>query len=205
MFQPWFVELISVTSDICVGLSAISVAIAAALGLSKWRSELKGKTRLEMARRLTLLAYTFRDQYLSARSMITFAQESTDREKLPSEKQKETLYRDEYFARMNRVRLLQNTMREIYQAAWEAEIVFDIDVENLIKPLGTSFDELYAAVDTYFSRHIEAYSEETLPDGYHSPWLEAHFEIVYGDADDKHAKAVTAKAKHLVQKIKSVL
>jgi len=207
MFQPWFVELISVISDICVGLSALIVAIAAALGLSQWRSELKGKAQLEMARRLTLLAYTFRDQYISARSMFTFPQESIDREKLPSEEQKETNYRNEYFARRNRVRLLQDTMRELIQAAWEADVVFDrnVNVEDLIEPLGKSFDELFDAVGTYFSRHIERTSKGASPDEYDSPWLKEHREIVYGHAEDKHAKAVTARAKYLVETIKSAV
>jgi hypothetical protein len=36
MFQPWFKDLISLASDIVVGLSAAIVAVVAILGLSAW-------------------------------------------------------------------------------------------------------------------------------------------------------------------------
>ncbi len=77
-----------------------------------------------------------------------------------------------------------------------------MNVEDLIEPLGKSFDELFDAVGTYFSRHIERTSKGASPDEFDSPWLEEHREIVYGHAEDKHAKAVIASAKHLVEKIK---
>lgn len=179
MFQDWFVELVSVLSDIFIGITAIIVAFAAVKGLSTWSSELKGKARLEIGRRLTLLAYTFRDQYMSARGMFTFPQESADREKIENETRTETQYRNEYFARMTRTRLLQNTMRELYQAAWEAEIVFDKDIKDLIKPLAKSLNELYIAIDTYFSRYIERASHDGAPDAADMAWLEEYHKTIY--------------------------
>jgi len=205
MFQPWFVEIVSFISDVVVGLSALVVSIAAVLGLFQWRSELKGKARLDMARRLALLAYQFRDQYMSARSMITFFQESSDREKLPSETKSETDYRNEYYARINRVRLLQETMRELYQAAWEAEVIFNKNVEALIKPLANSFNELWIAVDTYFSRYIERASKEVTVDASDLSWLEKYQRTIYGHADDDHTKLVAESVMHFVQEIKVIV
>jgi hypothetical protein len=205
MLQPWFVEIISFISDVIVGLSALIVSIAAVLGLFQWRAELKGKARLDMARRLTLLAYQFRDQYISSRSIITFIQESADREELPSETKSETHYRDEHYARMNRVRLIQGTMRELYQAAWEAEIIFDKNVEALIRPLANSFNELWGAIDTYFSRYIERASKDATVDASDLSWLEKYQKIIYGHADDDHAQIVSESVMHLVQEIKAIV
>jgi hypothetical protein len=205
MFQPWFVEFISVMSDIIVGLSAILVSIAAVVGLTQWRSELKGKARLDVARRLTILAYQFRDQYLSARSMVTFGQESLEREVLPSETANEARYRNEYFARMNRLRLLQGTMRELQQAAWEAEVVFETDVEGLVNPLAKSFNDLWVALDTYFGHHIERARIGSSPDASDAGWLREYHRTIYGHAEDEHAKSVVENVKNLVQQIRAVV
>jgi len=43
MFQPWFVELIAIISDIVVSLSALIVAVLGIIGLYQWRRELTGK------------------------------------------------------------------------------------------------------------------------------------------------------------------
>ena len=205
MFQKWFVELVSVLSNIFVGISAIAVAYTAAKGVSTWKSELKGKARLEIGRRLTLQAYMFCDQYNSARHMITYGHESTEREKLDDETPTETQHRNEHFARMKRVKLLQGTLRELYQAAWEAAIVFDKDVEELVKPLGKSFQDLYFAIDTYFSRFIERAMKGTSPDSSDTDWLEKDRKIIYGHGDDDLAKEVTKNVETLVQELKSLM
>ena len=205
MFEPWFVEMVSLLSDVVVGLSALVVSVAAVVGLTQWRSELKGKARLDMARQLTILAYRFRDLYHSARGIITFGQESVDREVLPGEEPDEKRYRNEYFARMNRVRLLQETMRELYQASWEGEVVFDVDVEGLIRPLAKCFNDLWVAVDTYFSHHIERARVGAQPDSSDAAWLREYHRTIYGHAEDERAKLVTDNVKHLVLEIRAVV
>jgi len=66
MFQPWFVELISVGSDVFVGLSALTVAIIAYLSLNQWKSELTGRTKYKIARKMAVLTFEFRDLYKRA-------------------------------------------------------------------------------------------------------------------------------------------
>lgn len=78
MFQPWFVEFVRVLSDIVVGLSAAAVAIAGVSGLYQWRAELKGRTKYELACRMVILAFQFRDEYKRARNPFTFPGESAD-------------------------------------------------------------------------------------------------------------------------------
>jgi len=48
IFEPWFVQLISVISDATVGLSAVAVAIIAFVGLKQWRFELIGRAKFEV-------------------------------------------------------------------------------------------------------------------------------------------------------------
>jgi hypothetical protein len=57
-FQRWFVDLTTLISDCLVGVAAIG----AILGLWRWRREMIGKTKFELARKMTLLSYQFRDE-----------------------------------------------------------------------------------------------------------------------------------------------
>jgi len=47
--------MISLASDVIVGLSAAFVAAMAFLGLSTWRKEIAGKAKFEIARNIILL------------------------------------------------------------------------------------------------------------------------------------------------------
>jgi len=54
MFQPWFVELIAIISDIVVSLSALIVAVLGIIGLYQWRRELTGKVKFKIARKMSV-------------------------------------------------------------------------------------------------------------------------------------------------------
>ena len=62
-FQEWLVQLISMFSNILLGIAAIMGII----GLRHWRSELIGKTKFDIARKMMGLAYKFRDEFAAAR------------------------------------------------------------------------------------------------------------------------------------------
>src|SRR5256885_1226617 len=112
-FQQWFLDLSSVLSA-CFTTSPLSatcqqwtsiisnlaVAIAAILGiigLWQWRAELLGKTKFEVARKMTLLALQFRDEYGRARNPWTEPREWLDRKRAEDEKTNESTVLNEYF------------------------------------------------------------------------------------------------------------
>jgi hypothetical protein len=65
------VNIVTVIGNVVVGLSAVVVAIVAVIGLRQWRVELTGRTKFELARKIALLAYQFRDELHAARNPFT--------------------------------------------------------------------------------------------------------------------------------------
>jgi hypothetical protein len=98
MFQSWFVEPVSLLSNICVGVSAIVVAGVSVYGIWQWQRELKGRSKFEIAKKMTLLAFQFQDELRTARSPATFLGESAERKKGDNETPGERHTRDEHFA-----------------------------------------------------------------------------------------------------------
>lgn len=205
MLQPWFKDLISIASEIAVGLSAAIVAVVAILGLSQWRKELQGKARFEAARKLAYLAYQFGDQYKRARGTWTSVSESTERDRHPDENASEAQHRDECFARMNRIRLAQETLKEIHQVCWEAEVLFGKDIGRLIEPLEDLFNMLHTAIEMYFGHHIERAMKGTSVPESDSAWLEDKFKIIYGHSEDAISNSVDKTVASFVQEIRSLV
>ena len=95
MFEPWFVELISILSNAFIGLSALAVAVIGFVGLRQWRAELTGKTKFDIARKLAILAFQYRDEYKRARNPFTFPGEWSERQKGENEAADEANVLDE--------------------------------------------------------------------------------------------------------------
>jgi hypothetical protein len=69
------VEWISIVKDLLVALAAATTATVAVLGLNKWSTELRGRTRFEVSRGLLLATYPLRDEVQSCRSPFVRGQE----------------------------------------------------------------------------------------------------------------------------------
>lgn len=204
MIEPWLTELISVLSNALVGLSALAVAIIGLIGLRQWRAELTGKTKFDIARKMAILAFQYRDEYKRARNPFTFSGESSERQKAENETADETNILDEYFARKKRIAPLQETLRQLYEASWEAEILLDKNISKAISPLEDSFKELFASMETYFHTR---YNQAKHKQGYDNTEgvLQNHFKIVYGTADDEISKIIDVATNALVGKLKSYI
>jgi hypothetical protein len=204
MLQPWFVELITIISEIIVGISAIGVAVFAFIGLQQWKIQLTGRTKFEVARKMAVLAFEFRDEYKRARSPMTLSGESSERQVAESETLEETNLLNEYFAHRNRLRPLQDTLRKLYETSWEAEIILDKDIGKFIKPLEKAFSELYASIESYFGAEHSRINRH-VPTGRKEDWLENHFNRIYGHDHDDIAIAIDASIQSLVDKLKTYL
>lgn len=203
MFQPWFVELVSVLSDCLVGLSALILACIGIIGLTQWRTELTGKTKFEVARKMALLAFQFRDEFRQARNPFTFPGESADRQRNDSETREEAQVLDEYFARRKRLRPLQETLKNLHAASWEAEVILDENIGKLIRPVEGAFKELFAAIEVYFQMQLEGVrGGRRHPEPDHV-WLQSQFEQVYGTGDDEVSQSIDAAVNALVEALKT--
>jgi hypothetical protein len=203
MFQPWFIELISIISETIVGISAIAVAIFAFIGLRQWKIQLAGRTKFEVAKKMAALTFEFRDKYKYARTPMTFPGESSERQVAENETREETDLLNEYFARKKRLVPLQDILRKLYETNWEAEIILDKDIGKLIKPLDMAFSELYASIESYFGakhsrieRHMSIDRDEDR--------LDNHFHRIYG-IDDDVSRANDVSTQILVDKLKTYI
>ena len=61
---------VTLIKDIITGLSALTAAIIAVLGLQAWKKQLKGKTEYEIAQKLLKAVYKVREAFSGVRSML---------------------------------------------------------------------------------------------------------------------------------------
>jgi len=141
------IDLISIISDILVG----AAAIMAIIGLQQWRVELLGKTRFELARKMVLLAQEFRDKLFYARNPATFGGEAKQRVIQENEKPEESIILNEHYTRLQRLQGLQETLRHLHEASWEAEIILKPEHAELIKPFEEIYSSLLTAINKFYS------------------------------------------------------
>src|SRR5690606_35601533 len=108
---------------------------------------------------------------------------------------------DEYFARKKRLSPLQEILRQMYEASWEAEVLLDKNISKLIAPLEESFKELFASIEAYFHTR---YNQTKHKQGYDisQELLQSHYKIVYGTVEDEKSKTVDASTNALVERLK---
>jgi len=202
MFAPWFIELVSVLSNVCVGISALAVTIISFVGLQQWRRELTGKTKFDVAHRMAVLANRYRDEYKKARNPFTFPGESSKREKGENETHNETDILDEYFARQGRLTPLQDILRQLYEISWEAEILLDKNINRAIVPLEDSFKKLYSSIQAYFFTRYELIRRNH--DFNNDESMQNYYKVIYG-YDDEISDEVEIATSAIVNKMKSYL
>jgi len=126
----------------------ILIAVAAIVGLyslRQWRAELKGNARFELARRMVLLAFEFRERFHFVRNPFTFSSEYEDRPDRDASEEVGGLS-DRQYAVQKRFTPLAETTMELSRCLWEARIVLDRKVANKVEPLEQSFLELKRAI-----------------------------------------------------------
>jgi hypothetical protein len=190
IIDPLTKELIGLVGDILVAASAAVVAIFTAIGVTKWRSEMKGKARFEIARELVGLVNQFCDQYVGARNIAVFFQEYSDREKSEEEGSEETRLRNEFYARDKRVHQLYQTLNQLRKFSWQAEIVFTKSFSELVEPFRQAYRDLRAAVDICCSSSLEQVLSGTASDERDVQGLEQYRDIVYGHEGDDCSQLV---------------
>jgi hypothetical protein len=207
MFQPWFVEFIAVLSDVCVGLSALVIAILGIIGLSQWKAELTGRTKFDIARKMAKAALQFRDEVKRARSIYTLDGEAVDRIKGEHESQNESEILNEFYARRQRLMPLQKSLGELYETGWEAELLIDKEINELIKPLEETFKNLYVAIETHFHLIYENARQQKPLDNLDNDdlLLEKYHGIIYGRDNDEFSQSSDKAVRELTEKLKTYL
>jgi len=118
-------ELVSLVSDIVVGLCVVVVAVVAFFGLRTWRKELTGKAQFEVARNMMLLGLKLDADFQWVRHPLTSSRESAGRQRKENESADESRVLDEWYAKWERLRPLIENLQKLQGAGWEAEVVLD--------------------------------------------------------------------------------
>jgi len=183
---------ISMMSDIVIGVCALVVAIIAFLGLRTWRKELTGRAKFDVARSVMLLCLKLTAGFEAARNPFTFSTEYASRLRQENESSSVSQVLDEWYARANHLRSLQEDLIEIQEAAWEAEILFEEDsgkeVSEAIRIYRHSYAELSSAISSYFTTRQDEVMKGFVSQ--HQDWLRNLHKVIYSVGEDDFSKRI---------------
>lgn len=147
-------ELVANASNIVVGVSAVVIGGVAFFGINRWRQELKGKARFEVARNVMTLAYKVQADLKWLTSPITRLEEYYGRPIQENENPNVSALLNEWYARKKRLEPVIEDLPKLEEAGWEAEIVLLETSGSQVKETITVFKRRYAqtrvAIDQYF-------------------------------------------------------
>lgn len=196
---PLWTDVVSAIGNCLVAVAAIVATITGIIGFRQWRHELLGKTKHEVARRLSFLAFRFNEEFTRVRNPITLAGESINRTKGEQETDNEALIQNEYYAKSKRLNELNKIVEEIRQAGWEAETLIDPVIAEFVSPIIDNYVNLAASIVTHFRMQM---TNAKRPDGAlvseSAPDLTLK---VYGIPSDEIGCAVESAVKALVLKL----
>ena len=185
-------ELVSLISDIAIGVSAIFVAFMAFFGLRTWRKELTGKAKFTLARDVMLLGFKLKAHFEGARDLFTYSTEYTGRSRQENEPPNVSQVLNEWYARANRLKPLHENLIKIQEASWEAQILLSEDSSNRVSETVAvyrhRYGELSSTIYSYFeTRRHEAATERPYKD---QDWLEKLHKIIYAQPEDDFSKQI---------------
>ena len=193
-----FLELTNIISNIAVTLAVIFGVV----GLWQWRSEHTWKTKFEVARKMVQLSLKFRDEFRRVRYVGTFLEESFERKQGADEMPNETKVLDEQFVRWRRLRPLQDTLRNLYEVGWEAEVILSEDDAKLVQLFEKLFQELYFAIELYFGSQLDQAKRQIEVD---NEEMTKYRNIIYGYEGDEIFELVDSAADTVKKQLKKYI
>lgn len=198
-------ELSSLLKDIFLGVCAITVAVVGVIGLTTWKSQLKGKARFDVTRTIMRLAFALRKDFESARFALSLSVESADRVKRPDEPERQSQVLDEWHIRRKRLRPLDEHLYELREADWEAEAILDADasvkVSKSITGLRRSYTDLVTAIDTLCQERLDIAVGKTVPANRNSHIRDLS-KTVYSCSGDDFSKRIDEHVESLASTLK---
>ena len=157
--NPNIQAYVTLIKDIITGLSALTAAIIAILGLQAWKKQLKGKTEYELAQRLLRNVYKVRDALALVRNPfqsaaeISQAMKEANIERDPL-KDPSIQIRSEGAVYQRRWQKVQDAYLNLESVAFEAEAIWGQSVKDNLKPLQECTSTLASTIQMYLS-HLE--------------------------------------------------
>lgn len=198
-------EWVTFARDIIVGISALTVAIVAILGLRTWRKELTGQAKFDLARNVMFLGFKMKANFKSARNPFTYSTEYTGRSRQKNESPEASAVLDQWYARNQRLQPLVENLQKLEEATWEAEILLSGDlgkrVQKTFKTYRSSYAELSSAIYSYFeTRHDEVVKGSMYHD---QGWLKELNKEIYSAEGDDFSKRIDEATNQLASTLKA--
>lgn len=129
------------------------MAVIAIVGLQTWKKQLRGKTEYELARRLLRAVYKTRDAIKLVRNPFASASEiaaSVNEAGIDLDPQEPDYFnKSQGYLYERRWKKIQEAVAELDVEAFEAEVIWDKDVRDVLIPLRQQVGELHSCVELY--------------------------------------------------------
>lgn len=146
-------EYITAIKDVILGLSVISAAIFAYLGLTTWRKELKGKSEYQLAKEVLKSTYKVRDAFMHVRSPAIYQYEYPE-EMLDAQGylKQEHDYAGSVHVYQKRWEMMVRDFSELEEHNLEAQVEWGAEFQNVIAKLRYCKAELQIAIQQMLER-----------------------------------------------------
>jgi hypothetical protein len=173
-------------------------------GLQRWRAELTGREKYQVAKNLVLASLRFADEIALARDPWTWPGESASRERDKDESEGLHSTLDEYYARRKRLEQPRNELLKLREATWEADVILDEDVEAIVKPLVESYRGLVSATHIYLQRQVQIGRHNAPTEAEVKQNKEAH-ETIYSMGEDDFQMRLNDSMSEIKQQMRKYL
>jgi hypothetical protein len=137
-------------------LSVVVAAMVACYGVIKWRRELLGKKRADLAEETLAMFYEARDVIMAIRSPLGYSEEGHTRKPLPYETPEQKDARDRAFVLIERYQKRQELFQRIGAARYRFMALFGADATKPFEELSQVISEMhiaaYSLMDLWSSR-----------------------------------------------------
>ena len=175
-------EYITAVKDVLVGLSAVSAAVFAYLGLTTWRKELKGKAEYQLAKEVLKSVYKVREAFKHVRKFVIYRYEYPE-EMLDyhGNLKMEHDYEGTAHVYEKRCEVMAEAFRELEEHHLEAQVEWGSEFQDVIEKLRSCKAEILIAIDQMLERKKNPREVEPTS-------AEERSVLSYRGVDDKHNK-----------------
>lgn len=197
-------QYVTLGKDIITGLSAMTAAIIAILGLHAWKKQIKGKTEYELAQRFLRATYRVREALAGVRNPfqssgeIAQAMQEANIEGNPIN-DPQIHSRSEGAVYQKRWQKVQEAFVELESVALEAEVIWDQPAREKLKPLQQCSATLLANIQMHLR------NMENPPRNYNRETEQAIETIIYGWPDNPNDNPFSKEIAEAVGKMEGFL
>ncbi|MDX2139254.1 MAG: hypothetical protein SF123_14290 [Chloroflexota bacterium] len=193
--------------NICSAFLPFFLVIIGFRELRRWRTELIGKNKIELAQKIGRLAVRLNNQFQFCVSPVTFSTESEKRERQANETSAEASMQDERFARWNRLKVCLDTFSELIEVLNEAEIVFGKEMKQYIEQYNQALTSVNVALHIYHDRDRSrnlVIHDQSIPYQGEEQYIKDAHAVIYG-INTKASETVSKTTSELVAFAKQVM